>query len=241
MGLCTPHLVTNPMLGLQHYVIRLWGYKTIFKANASRMGRFKIKPNFYNSRSFHCRLFVPTNYVDLEWFCDNLLHCLNVVGKWVNRNMIWICLSHLEFKGIEFILWFCYFFIFMQLMILKHMMFSSLVTHSQVPGWTHLRVQLCWVAKSWDLKGAPDFQHWRGVEGRARSLGIRLGRWTRRSSLNLHPNTNHKGLVSIREHPWVLGQATGNLGYLIHHSPDLGEATTFPHIVYSATLRRGYI
>jgi hypothetical protein len=25
------------------------------------------------------------------------------------------------------------------------------------------------------------------------------------------------------------------------HSPDLGEATTFPHIVFSATLRGGYI
>jgi hypothetical protein len=28
---------------------------------------------------------------------------------------------------------------------------------------------------------------------------------------------------------------------LIHHGPDLGEATTFPHIVYSALLRGGYI
>jgi len=33
------------------------------------------------------------------------------------------------------------------------------LTHSQVLGWTHLRVQLCWVAESWDLRGAPDFQH----------------------------------------------------------------------------------
>jgi len=39
----------------------------------------------------------------------------------------------------------------------------------------------------------------------------------------------------------VLGQATSNLDYLIHHGPDSGEATTFPHIVYSAALCRGYI
>jgi hypothetical protein len=90
-------------------------------------------------------------------------------------------------------------------------------------------------------KGAPDFQHYRGVEGRARSHGIRLGRGTRRSSLILHLKQNTKWLVHIREHPWVLGQATGTLDHKTHHGPDSGEATTFPHIVFSATLRRGYI
>jgi hypothetical protein len=33
------------------------------------------------------------------------------------------------------------------------------LTRSQVPCWTHLRVQLCRIAKSWDLRAAPDFQH----------------------------------------------------------------------------------
>ncbi len=115
------------------------------------------------------------------------------------------------------------------------------MTHSQVPGWTHLRVQLCVVAESWDLEGAPDFQHYRRVEGRARSLRIRLRRGTRRSSLNLHSKQTTKWLVHIWEHPWVLGQATGTLTHKTHHGPDSGEATTFPHIVFSATLRKGYI
>jgi hypothetical protein len=53
--------------------------------------------------------------------------------------------------------------------------------------------------------------------------------------------TNHKGLINIREHPWVLGQATGTWTHKTHHGPDSGEATTFPHIVFSAALRRGYI
>jgi hypothetical protein len=118
---------------------------------------------------------------------------------------------------------------------------ASPVTHSQVPGWTHLRVQLCRVAESWDSKGVPDFQHYRGVEGRARSPGIRLGRGTKRSSLNLHPRTSHKRLSSHSGHPWVLGQATGILRHKTHHGPDSGEATTFPHIVFFATLHGGYI
>jgi hypothetical protein len=39
----------------------------------------------------------------------------------------------------------------------------------------------------------------------------------------------------------VLGQATGNWTHLTHHGLDLGEATTFPLIVFSAPLHRGYI
>jgi hypothetical protein len=115
------------------------------------------------------------------------------------------------------------------------------MTHSQVPGWTHLRVHQSVVAKSWDSEGVPDFQHYRGVEGRARSLGIRLGRGTSRSSLNMHPKQTTKWLVHIPGHPWVLGQATGTLDHKTHHCPDLGEATHFPHIVFSVPFRRGYI
>jgi hypothetical protein len=48
-------------------------------------------------------------------------------------------------------------------------------------------------------------------------------------------------LVSVREHPWVLGQATGTWTHKIHHGLDSGEATTFPHIVFSAALHGGYI
>ncbi len=39
----------------------------------------------------------------------------------------------------------------------------------------------------------------------------------------------------------MLGQATCTFTHKTHHSPDSGEATTFPHIVYSAALRRDYI
>jgi hypothetical protein len=115
------------------------------------------------------------------------------------------------------------------------------MTHSQVPGWTHLRVHQSVVAESWDSEGTLDFQHYRRVEGHARSPGIRLGKRFSRSSLNLHPKQTTKWLVHIPGHPWVWGQATGTLDHKTHHGPDLGEANTFPHIVFSATLRRGYI
>jgi hypothetical protein len=118
---------------------------------------------------------------------------------------------------------------------------SHNLTHSQVPGWTHLRVHQSVVVESWDSEGAPDFQHYTGVEGRARSPGIRLWRGTSRSSLNLHPKQTTKWLVHIPEHPWVLGQATGTSDHKTHHGPDSGEATTFPHILFSMTLRWDYI
>ncbi len=39
----------------------------------------------------------------------------------------------------------------------------------------------------------------------------------------------------------MLGLATGTWTHKTHHGPDSGEATTFPHIVFSAARRRGYI
>jgi len=57
----------------------------------------------------------------------------------------------------------------------------------------------------------------------------------------MHPEQTTKWLVHIPGHPWVLGQATGTLDHKTHHGLDSGEATTFPHIVFSAPLRRDYI
>ncbi len=39
----------------------------------------------------------------------------------------------------------------------------------------------------------------------------------------------------------MLGQATGTSNHKTHHGPDSGDATTIPHIVYSATLCPTYI
>ncbi len=50
----------------------------------------------------------------------------------------------------------------------------------------------------------------------------------------LHPKQSTKWLIYIREHPWVLGQATGTLDHKTHHGWDSREATTFPHIIFCA-------
>jgi len=39
----------------------------------------------------------------------------------------------------------------------------------------------------------------------------------------------------------VLGLATGTWTHKTHHGPDLREATSFPHIIFSAAGRGGYI
>jgi hypothetical protein len=101
-----------------------------------------------------------------------------------------------------------------------------------------LRVHLCRVAELGFKRALPTSSTIEGIEGRARSLGIRLGRGTSRSSLNLHPKQTTKWLVHIREHPWVLGQATSTLDHKTHHGPDSGGATTILFIIYSVPLRR---
>jgi hypothetical protein len=90
------------------------------------------------------------------------------------------------------------------------------------PGVNPLEGSPMWSCGIGTRKGTPDFQHYKGVEGRARSPGIRLGRRTSGSSLILHPKQTTKWLIYIREHSWVLGQATGTLDHKTHHGPDSG-------------------
>jgi len=59
--------------------------------------------------------------------------------------------------------------------------------------------------------------------------------------MNLHQNKPPTWLVHIPRHPWVWGQATGTLDHKTHHGLDSREATTFPHIVFSATPHGDYI
>jgi hypothetical protein len=103
--------------------------------------------------------------------------------------------------------------------------FDTLPSHGVKPTWRFHKVKLRKV-KTW--RHGPGFQLKKGVEGRVGSPGIRLGRGTSRSSLNLHQNKPPTWLVHIPGHPWVLGQATGNWTHLTHHGPDSGEATTSP-------------
>jgi hypothetical protein len=59
--------------------------------------------------------------------------------------------------------------------------------------------------------------------------------------MNLHQNKPPTWLVHIPGPLWVLGLATGTWTHKTHHGPDSREAITFPHIVFSAAGRGGYI
>jgi hypothetical protein len=91
-----------------------------------------------------------------------------------------------------------------------------------------LEGSLMWSCGIGTQKGTPDFQHYRGVEGHARSPGIRLGRGTSRSSLNLHPKTNHTGLVSHFETPLGVGTSHGHFGPQDSPRPGLGGSHHLP-------------
>jgi hypothetical protein len=78
----------------------------------------------------------------------------------------------------------------------------------------------------------------KGVEGRARSPGIRLGRGTRLSSLNLHPKTNHKRVNSHLGTPLGVGTSHGHFDTLDSPQPGLrGNHHLPPYSIICVTLR----
>jgi hypothetical protein len=95
---------------------------------------------------------------------------------------------------------------------------------------------------SWNLVPLLASNIKRGWEGRAESSGIRLGRGTTylvtRSCIKNQPTS---WLVYLRNHYWCWDKPWATQTHLTHHGSDLGEATTFPHIVFSALLRRTHI
>jgi hypothetical protein len=88
-----------------------------------------------------------------------------------------------------------------------------------------------------DLRVRSQLPALKGVRGCAKSSGIRLGRGTSylviRSCIQNQPTSWLKlilhtfGVGTSHGQPWI---------HLTHHGPDSGEATTFPHIVFSPLL-----
>ncbi len=79
----------------------------------------------------------------------------------------------------------------------------------------------------------------KGVKrGRAESSEIRLGRGTTylitRSCIKNQPTS---WLIHLRKHSWCWDKPWATRTHFTHHGLDSGEATTFPHIVFSALLR----
>jgi hypothetical protein len=57
----------------------------------------------------------------------------------------------------------------------------------------------------------------------------------------LHPKPTTSWLVHILEHPWCWDKPWATRTHWTHCGLGSGEATTFPHIVFSVALRGGYI
>jgi hypothetical protein len=95
---------------------------------------------------------------------------------------------------------------------------------------------------SWNLVPLPASSTKGGWEGRAKSSEIRLGRGTTylvtRSYIKNQPTS---WLVHLRNHSWCWDKPRATQTHLTHHGPDSGEATTFPHIVFSTLLHRTHI
>jgi hypothetical protein len=81
-----------------------------------------------------------------------------------------------------------------------------------------------------------------GWKGRVESSKIRLGRRTTylvtRSCIKNQPTS---WLVHLRNHFWCWDKPRATWTHLTHHGPDSGEATTFPHIVFSTLLHCTHI
>jgi hypothetical protein len=81
-----------------------------------------------------------------------------------------------------------------------------------------------------------------GWEGHVESFGIRLRRGTTylitRSCIKNQPTS---WLVHFRNHYWCWDKSRATQIHFIHYGPNSGEATTFPHIVFSALLHCTHI
>ncbi len=87
----------------------------------------------------------------------------------------------------------------------------------------------------------PGLQHFGGVEGRARTSGWDQEELT--SFTHSHkPAQNQRKVVNAQlEHLWCQDEPRATWTHKIHHGPDLGEATTFPLIVYFVPLHGTHI
>jgi hypothetical protein len=98
------------------------------------------------------------------------------------------------------------------------------------------RVQLCQRAKVVGTWCCSQLSALKGVKGHAESSEIRLGKGTTYLVTRSCIKTNH-----IQNHFWCWDKPRATRTHLTHHGSDLGEATTFPHIVFSTFAHDTYI
>ncbi len=87
----------------------------------------------------------------------------------------------------------------------------------------------------------PSSQHFGGVEGHVGASGWDQEELTSFTHSHRPAHNPHKMVSAQLEHPWCQDEPRATRTHKIHHSPDLGEATTFPLIVYSVAGHGVYI
>ncbi len=73
------------------------------------------------------------------------------------------------------------------------------------------------------------------------SSGMRLGRIDKLIHSHRPAHNPHKVISAQLEHLWCQDEPRATRTHKTHHGPDLGEATTFPLIVYSGPLHGAHI
>jgi len=92
---------------------------------------------------------------------------------------------------------------------------------------------------SWNLVSFPASSTKGGWEGRVEGFGIRLGRGTSYLIIWSYIQNQPTSWLKLIMHTFGVGTSHGQpWTHLTHHGPDSGEATTLPHIVFSASFHR---
>ncbi len=91
---------------------------------------------------------------------------------------------------------------------------------------------------SWNLMPLQTPSTKGGWEGRAESFGIRLGRGTTIELLGPTSKPTTSWLIHLQKHFWCWDKSRATRTHLTHHGLDSGEATTFPHILFSTLFHR---
>ncbi len=87
----------------------------------------------------------------------------------------------------------------------------------------------------------PGSQHFKGVEGRAGAPGEDQEEVTSFIHSQGPAQNQHQVVSAQLERFWCQDKPRATRTHKTHHGPDLGEATTFPLIVYFAPLHGGHI
>jgi hypothetical protein len=104
------------------------------------------------------------------------------------------------------------------------------------------KVQLCQIAEvdgTWRRSQLPALKGVRGACWKLRDYTRKKDNLISYSVLNQKPTISWLGF--ILDHFWCWDKPRATRTHLTHHSPDSGEATTFPHVLFSAFAHGTYI